>query len=549
MAAARACDQTAKAAMSTCETQINTAVKDCLTKLSEANRVGVAKSELKIKRDSYLACKVKANSEGKACLQKVDKASAECKAKEVVAANSEQEADNKKQGAEVEKIDAGVEKKVAAEQKAEAIGLKEQGQQLVAEGNAALNYDPAVANEKINGGRNYTAIGQQKEFAADVMKSNAVAKESQAIAQEREADQQKNEAMLAATIIAQNIAQLAAARQKAQDQLAQLERGVDAAVGQVDEINKASGGDQSGDNTTEIARKPKPDSSGQVNPAGTKGQGADPSAASNSQAQNQKKSDDQAGAGGGSGGSGGGAGGAPSSGSSSSPLKVSEGPKDCSNPSVAASNPVCACRLNPSDSRCNSILAADRERREGPAKKPKVIDGEEGGGGGGSSFNGTGPKSAAQKAAISQHGQLEQNGGGSSGKGVGSGMGGSAAGSSKNDSKVNLRDQKPIAGPGGRSYGGGGGGGSGSAGNLAGAPNRKIPNTFAASGNSMGRNPASITRAPSAAELRAQAQNQFNALRRGPSGSGSMIGVDGISGPHTDQFKKIRVRYADAFGL
>lgn len=543
MAAARACDQTAKTAMSNCQDQITSAVMECKQLLAEASKTGVAQNELKIRKANYISCRNRAKSEGHSCLQKVDKALGECKSKEEVAVNSEQEAVVKKEGAQAEKIEAGVEKQFAAAKKADAIDLKQQGQQLVAEGQAKLSTDPVAAGEKIAGGQNYKTIGQQKEFQADTMNSNAVAKENEAINKEQKADQQMNEASLAVSIIASNIAALVDMRAKAKSQLDQLDEGMSTAVDQVDEINKASGGDLS--DSQEIARKPKGESPAKApqNPGSNKGQGGNPPKSDGAPSSQAKKNDEGQG-----GGPGGGPGGSPSSSPSSSPLKVSEGPKDCSNPSVAASNPVCACRLNPSDSRCNSILAADRERREGPAKKPKVIDGEEGGGGG-SSFNGTGPQSAAQKAAISKHGQLEQNGGGGSGKGVGSGMGGSAASSSKNDSKVNPRDQKPAAGQGGRSYGGGGGGGSGSSGYQAGAPNRKIPNTFAASGNSMGRNPASVTRAPTAAELKALAQNQFNALRRGPSGSGSMIGVDGISGPHTDQFKKIRVRYADAFGL
>lgn len=419
------------------------------------------------------------------------------------------------------------EKQVADRKKADAVEEKKVGDQLIKSGEQLVNVDQAEADSRIEGGLITKQYAQRKQEQAEAEAAKALALQQSAAAAFQlasdmmvtlQAEHSKNEGTL--NDLQQAVGEL---RTWSDDTLKHVN------PASVDQPNPS--------------KKPSSDPPGKSTPGSPKGQGAGPGKSDGSPSSQAKKNDE----GQGGNGPGGGPGGSPSSSPSSSPLKVADAPKDCSNPSVAASNPVCACRLNPSDSRCSSILAADRERREGPAKKPKVIDGEEGGGGGGSSFNGTGPQSAAQKAAISKHGQLEQNGGGSSGKGVGSGMSGASANNSKNDSKVNLRDQKPTSSKGGGTYGGGGS--AVSAGYHPGAPNRKIPNTFAASGNSMGRNPASVTRAPTAAELRAQAQNQFNALRRGPSGSGSMIGVDGISGPHTDQFKKIRVRYADAFGL
>ena len=71
----------------------------------------------------------------------------------------------------------------------------------------------------------------------------------------------------------------------------------------------------------------------------------------------------------------------------------------------------------------------------------------------------------------------------------------------------------------------------------------KFPATFAEAnlGKRQALNPRNR-----AEEIKAQMQARFNARQRSPT---SAIGPDGITGPHTDQFKKIRVRYTELLGL
>lgn len=278
--------------------------------------------------------------------------------------------------------------------------------------------------------------------------------------------------------------------------------------------------------------------------ADSKGQGSNSSGnQSGNQSDNQagKKNDEGGGQGGG------GGGGMPSPQSrSDQPTPLAQPAQDCSNPQVASSNPVCACRQNPSDSRCRSILAENA----GPAKKSDSEGGGSYGGGGGVGGNtGTSAEAkAAQAKNISKHGQLEQGAGGSVGKGVGSGQGSGAAagGKAANGKQANLRDNTSSRGYGSR--GGGGGGSGGLGGSSIGGGNRNAP-LLGASDPRNRRAPVAATKRLTPEELRRQLQAQFNANRgskRGPSG---VVGPDGITGPHTDQFKKIRTRYADAFGL
>lgn len=273
----------------------------------------------------------------------------------------------------------------------------------------------------------------------------------------------------------------------------------------------------------------KPEGSPTANP----GQGGKPSDQAGGGP--QKKQDE----------AGGGGGGLPSlpssgSGSASSPLKVSEPAQDCSNPSVASSNPVCACRLNPTDSRCSSILAADKEKGSNLAKKANIFTGESEGGGGGFNSSGGGYPSdaSANKRQASQHGQLEQNAGGSVGKGVGSGQGSGSAAEGKDPKGKAQAYRDQTTGRGGS--GGGGGGGSGFSA-ASGQPNGRIPSTFAKAQFGNQRIAGNVR---SAKDLRAQMQAQFNAMR-GPAG---VVGPDGITGKHTDQWKKIRKRYEDILG-
>ncbi len=243
------------------------------------------------------------------------------------------------------------------------------------------------------------------------------------------------------------------------------------------------------------------------------------------------------------GGAGSGGGGLPSfpSGSSKSDSlsnsKTPEPKQDCSNPSVAASNPVCTCRINPGDSRCASILAADKLNSATAKKALNMYNGEEGGGGG-FTTGGGGYKEPKEKN-ISQHGQMAQGPGGSVGKGVGSGQGSQVASNGKNDPR-GRQTGKTAAGS--RGIYGGGGGAVGSVGATIGQPNSRIPSTFAKAPlkSRLAANPLT------GKNLNEQMQMRFNNQRRNPAGA---IGPDGITGPHTDQFKKIRLRYAEALGL
>lgn len=391
---------------------------------------------------------------------------------------------------------------------------------------AAAQADRNSGNCKVGEGQGFQRAADAKERSAS-QSTPALAAEVQNLRNRgegkiSEGNQQVEQAeSIAGTArdMVEHVAKLRSeANSEAEKQKAAIQRGSDV----VTNLEKAHG---SGKPNSDRANGQQRESG---NPSSSPGQAGD-------QAGQQKKQDE-----GGGGGSPGGGGGSPSSSASSNPLKVSDPPQDCSNPSVAASNPVCACRLNPTDSRCNSILAADKERREGIAKKQKVLSGETEGGGGGFSTGGGGYPDVKSPKNISQHGQLQQNAGGSAGKGVGSGQGGGAQGNSKNDAKaLPYRDQTMAKG--GR--GGGGGGGAGFGGGSAQNPNSKIPSTFAgAKVGNKGRQPASVK---SQADMRAQMQAQFNA-RRNPAG---VVGPDGITGKHTDQFKKIRTRYADIMGF
>lgn len=284
-----------------------------------------------------------------------------------------------------------------------------------------------------------------------------------------------------------------------------------------------------GNNKTRQATAPKQEG-GLGNSKGQGGAGSPTDQANNNQ---QKKQDEAGGGGGGMPSMGGGSGSG-----SSSPLTVNEAKQDCSNPSFAASNPVCTCRLNATDSRCAGILAAEKNSQTAK-KAANMYSDDSTGGGGGFSTAGGGYKTPEEKN-ISQHGQLAQGAGGSVGKGVGSGVGSKEANDPRQAQARSYRDQYTTGKRGGGSYGSGGGGSF--AAGQAGQPNSKIPSTFARA--NVGKNQPQGKL--SAADLRAQMQARFAAQRRGPS---STTGRADITGPHTDQFKKIRVRYAELMGL
>lgn len=402
-----------------------------------------------------------------------------------------------------------------------------------------------AAQKKIEDGQRKVRDGDVKQAEADLKGQSSVEgaqlrregeKAQQEGAQERS---QANNEMVAKDQLAQQNQDMANTLAALMDSIRrdteQVQKAADTAGKNSDSILKSTGYKPEYADQTQRAVKPTNQNG---SPTANPGQSGNPN---NPQANGQQSKNDQSGGGGmpslgGLGGSGS---------SSSSPLKVSDPPQDCSNPSVAASNPVCACRLNPTDSRCNSILAADKERREGVAKKQQVLSGETEGGGGGFSTKGGGYSDAPAAKNISQHGQLEQNSGGSAGKGVGSGMGQGASGASAQNAQGKasmIRDQTQS-----RSYGGGGGGG-GSASFGGGGANSRIPTTFGSGvAGGAGKKVGAVSNSNgkrSAAEMRAHMQAQFN-MRRNPAG---VVGPDGITGKHTDQFKKIRTRYSEILG-
>lgn len=291
-----------------------------------------------------------------------------------------------------------------------------------------------------------------------------------------------------------------------------------------------------GDSATSQARKSADTSGNPGSNSGQAGSGSPSNQSSNSQG---NQSQDQAGgAGSGLGGLGSLLGG---NSSSSTPLAPAAAKEDCYNPATASSNPVCTCRLNPTDSRCASILAADKQSQA--AKKASAMySGDEAGGGKGFSTAGGGYKTPEEKN-ISQMGQLAQGAGGSVGKGVGSGVGNHEANDPRKPQAKPTRDQ--FSSKRGGSYGGSGGGSGGSSFSASNQnqPNMKFPATFAEAnlGKRQALNPRNR-----AEEIKAQMQARFNARQRSPT---SAIGPDGITGPHTDQFKKIRVRYTELLGL
>jgi hypothetical protein len=199
---------------------------------------------------------------------------------------------------------------------------------------------------------------------------------------------------------------------------------------------------------------------------------------------------------------------------------------DCSNPQFAASNQVCICQANPFDPRCGGGMGSgsgggpslgsngDRGGAPGADGSLGLFDGGAGGGIG-----------AGVPPVQGNNNSLAPNGKGSSGgvSGRPGDTGGSAAGGGKAGAGGGF-NTKIIGGYGGGGRGGGGffgGGGSGGAGGGA-------------AGVSAG--------ASSTVDLTKFLPGGAKDPKRGMAG---IIGPDGMTGPNSDLWKKIRVRYSE----
>ncbi|WP_413289974.1 hypothetical protein [Bdellovibrio sp. HCB337] len=211
-------------------------------------------------------------------------------------------------------------------------------------------------------------------------------------------------------------------------------------------------------------------------------------------------------------------------------LGCSTAPQDCSNPTVAASNPICICKANPTASSCVALnlKAGDSGFQEGGGSAAGL--GSNGvGGAGGDSIDGLindvswqgdpnlKPSSGSgEDVGGAKGGRPLMEGGGSAGGG-GGGNGGGAGGAGNN-----VAVNSGFRGGGG---GGGwfGGGSTGGAGGYAGAAPGQAPD------------------GKGGPDLRQFLPGgKFDPKNRGLAG---LSGPDGITGPHTDIWKKINNRY------
>lgn len=201
--------------------------------------------------------------------------------------------------------------------------------------------------------------------------------------------------------------------------------------------------------------------------------------------------------------------------------------QDCSNPKVAATNPICICKANPSAATCTGINLKAGGGFEGA--NSLTADGASMGSGGGGNAGGVDglidnanwqgdpnlkpDQSASEAPGGSKGGRplMEGEGGGG---GSGGGNGGGGATTSSVAVNAGFR-----GGGGGGGWPGGGGNEGEYAGNPAGSP--QAENT----------NPDLRQFLPG---------GKFDPKTRGLAG---VSGPDGITGPHTDIWKKIQNRY------
>lgn len=204
---------------------------------------------------------------------------------------------------------------------------------------------------------------------------------------------------------------------------------------------------------------------------------------------------------------------------------------DCSNPTVAASNPICICKANPNAESCTGINAkalGGENRFDSASMTPNGMNGA-----GGTDLPSGGflddpswqgdpnlkaDKSRSEEIGGSKGGRpLMEGGGGGSGGAGGRGAGGA--------------NGTGVAVNAGFRGGGGGGGGWGSGSSSGDAEARG-----AAVGTAVG-----VAGANGNPDLRQFLPGQkFDPKARGIAG---MTGPDGITGPHSDIWRKIQNRY------
>lgn len=198
---------------------------------------------------------------------------------------------------------------------------------------------------------------------------------------------------------------------------------------------------------------------------------------------------------------------------------------DCSNPQFAASNQVCICQANPFDPRCGGSYSSNT----GPSL------GSNGDGGG---------------AGAGADGSLGLFDGG-----AGGGIGGDAAGVKGNNNALAPNGKGSSGGVSGRAGDtGGGGAGGGKAGAGGGGFNTKIIGGYGGGGRgggggffgggsaSSGGGGGGSAGARSNVDLSKFLPGGINDPKRGLAG---IIGPDGMTGPNSDLWKKVRVRYSE----
>jgi len=206
---------------------------------------------------------------------------------------------------------------------------------------------------------------------------------------------------------------------------------------------------------------------------------------------------------------------------------------DCSNPRVAASNQICICKANPNASGCVGALAkvsdtggvggsADMSSSslKDPSKNGAGLDADNMFNTVGFEGNGMTPsKDAAESVGGKKGGGANLGGGG--GGGFGGGGDGKSGGAAAQAMQVNA----------GFRGGGGGGGGWGGGNNYGGGEGRYAAPRDPQMGAAGGPN------------LRDFLPNGKMDPRMGNRGMAGVSGPDGITGPHSDIWKKIQNRY------
>ncbi|MGZ3745180.1 MAG: hypothetical protein ACXWRA_15405 [Pseudobdellovibrionaceae bacterium] len=207
---------------------------------------------------------------------------------------------------------------------------------------------------------------------------------------------------------------------------------------------------------------------------------------------------------------------------------------DCSNPSIAASNPICICKRNPGDASCSGALA--KANANGGSFDSASVSSSGAGAAPGAGTPGLdnlmGDASWAGNPNLkAEKGASEDVGGKKGGRALLDGPGGAGAGAAgdkgKNGGGTPAQGIAVNAGFHGGGGGGGWGGGSGNGGDGEGTAGRPLPTDAGAKGPNLrdflpggGLDPKTVNR-----------------------GLAGISGPDGITGPHSDIWKKVQNRY------